>query len=196
MSLMNTSLFSFLITIILFSAPVAAGLDLDPDDQADVEIDMDTEKLPWARDLSAESRRAACHGQPLVVMFGSSTCPYCSVVRSLYMIPLMDDERYPGILTRELETDSNQRVRDFSGNMVTMSELASRYGVTLVPQVVVFGPDGKQAAKSIIGISSEDFYGYYLDQAIIAGIEMVRENSTGVSSSGAPSVSPGAYACD
>jgi hypothetical protein len=43
------------------------------------------------------------------------------------MIPLMDDERYPGILTRELETDSDQLVRDFTGKQVTMSELAARW---------------------------------------------------------------------
>jgi len=187
MSLMNTSLFSFILATILFTVPVSAGMDVDMDDEEDTEINTGSEKLPWAVDLLAESRQAACHGQPLVVMFGSSTCPYCSVVRSLYMIPLMDDERYQGILTRELETDSDQLVRDFSGKQVTMSELAARHGVTLVPQVVVFAPDGRQAGKPIIGISNEDFYGYYLDQAILAGIEMVSD---------APSVSPGAYACD
>jgi len=187
MSLMNTSLFSFIVATLLFTMPVYAGMDVDTDDEEDIEMGIDTEKLPWARDLLAESRQAACHGQPLVVMFGSSTCPYCSVVRSLYMIPLMDDERYPGILTRELETDSDQLVRDFTGKQVTMSELAARHGVTLVPQVVVFGPDGRQAGKPIIGISNEDFYGYYLDQAILAGVEMVSD---------VPSASPGAYACD
>jgi len=194
MSLMNTSLFSFIVVTLLFTMPVFAGMDVDMDDEEGAEIGMGTEKLPWARDLLAESRQAACYGQPLVIMFGSSRCPYCSVVRSLYMIPLMDDERYPGILTRELETDSDQLVRDFSGKQVTMSELAARHGVTLVPQVVVFGPDGRQAAKPIIGISNEDFYGYYLDQAILAGIEMVKR--TGSSSIDAPSALPAAYACD
>ena len=189
MSFMNTSLFSSLLIVILISIPVSAN------------VDIESETLPLARDLLAESRQAACNGQPLVVMFGSSTCPYCSVVRSLYIAPLMDDERYPGIVSRELEIDSEELVRDFSGKLVPMTELASKYRVTLVPQVMVFGPTGKQAGKPVIGISSEDFYGYYLDQAILAGIEMVRQKFTaGVpgnrSSTDVPSVLPGGYVCD
>jgi thioredoxin-related protein len=187
MSLINTSLFSLLLILFLQASPAFAGLGADDSDDEEPENILSNEKLPWAVDLIEESRQAACHGQPLVVMFGSSTCPYCSVVRSLYMIPLMEDERYPGIISRELETDSNQLVRDFSGKQVTMAELAARHGVTLVPQVVVFAPDGRQASKPLIGISNEDFYGYYLDQAILAGIKMVSD---------VPSVLPGAYACD
>jgi len=76
-----------------------------------------------------------------------------------------------------------------------MSEMASRHGVVLVPQVVVFGPDGKQAGKPVIGISNEDFYGVYLQQAINAGIEMVSVSRKELSN-GAPSALPGVYACD
>ena len=174
MSLINTSLFSLLLLLFLHALPALAGLDADDSDDEESENIISNEKLPWAVDFLEESRQAACNGQPLVVMFGSSSCPYCHVVRSLYMIPLMDDERYPGIITRELETDSNQLVRDFSGKQVSMAELAARHGVALVPQVVVFAADGRQAGKPIIGISNEDFYGYYLDQAILAGGEMVK----------------------
>jgi len=194
MSLINTSLFSCLIILVFLTSPVAAYLDSESDEETEDEIDFNAEKLPWAKDLLEESRQAACHGQPLVVMFGSSTCPYCSFVRSLYIAPLMTDERYPGIVSRELEIDSDQLVRDFSGKKVKMSKLAAKHGVTLVPQVVVFGPDGKQAGKPVIGISNEDFYGFYLDQAIEAGIDMVQ--SARNSASGEPSASPGAYACD
>jgi thioredoxin-related protein len=187
MSLINTSLFYLFLMASTYTAPALAGLGSDDSDEDEPDLVISNEKLPWAVDLLAESRQAACKGQPLVVMFGSSSCPYCHVVRSLYMIPLMEDERYPGIITRELETDSAQLVRDFSGKQVTMAELAARHGVTLVPQVVVFAPDGRQASKPIIGISNEDFYGYYLDQAILAGIKMVSD---------VPSALPGGYACD
>ena len=194
MSLINTSLFSLLFMIVIYSSPVQAGMEADIDDEDESEFIISDEKLPWALDLIEESRRAACKGQPLVVMFGSSTCPYCSVVRSLYMIPLMSDERYPGIVSRELEIDSDQMVRDFSGKRVPMSALAAKHGVTLVPQVMIFGPDGKQAGQPVIEISNEDFYGFYLDLAIDSGIVMVR--SAEKASSGAPNASPGAYACD
>lgn len=195
MSLINTTLFLFLTTLLLFMTEATAILDDETDDESEDEVVMKAERLPWAQDLLAESRQAACHGQPLVVMFGSSTCPYCSVVRSLYIAPLMKDERYPGIVSREVEIDSNQLVTDFSGKRVSMSALAAKHGATLVPQVVVFGPDGKQAGKPVIGISNEDFYGFYLDQAINTGIDMV-QTARKTTSSDAPSASPGVYVCD
>jgi len=188
-------LFLFLTTLLLFMTEATAILDDETDDESEDEVVMKAERLPWAQDLLAESRQAACHGQPLVVMFGSSTCPYCSVVRSLYIAPLMKDERYPGIVSREVEIDSNQLVTDFSGKRVSMSALAAKHGATLVPQVVVFGPDGKQAGKPVIGISNEDFYGFYLDQAINTGIDMV-QTARKTTSSDAPSASPGVYVCD
>ena len=147
--------------------------------------------LPMAQDLLQESRAAACKGQPYIVMFGSSTCPYCSVVRSLYLAPLQDDPRYPGLVVREMEIDSNQRVADFSGDLQSMSRLAASYGVSLVPQVMVFTADGEQVGKSLIGITTEDFYGYSLDEALQLGMPAVRQQSTG-----APSALPGGYACD
>ena len=193
---MNTAtLFALTGALLMFlSTSAANAMEEDIDVDEDTEIDVEslyTEKLTWAADLVEESRQAACNGQPLVVMFGSSSCPYCSVVRSLYLAPLEEDPRYPGILVRELGTDSPAEVRDFSGNKTTMNQIASSYGIFLVPTVVVFGPDGKQVGKPLVGLSTEDFYGFYLDEAILAGIAAVKQRS-----SGEPSAVPGVYACD
>jgi thioredoxin-related protein len=162
---------------------------MEDDEDYEDEVDLYEDKLPSAIDLSRESQQSACNGQPLVLMFGSSSCPYCSVVRSLYMVPLSSDERYRGIVVRELEIDSNTAVIDFSGKSSTMSKLAQQYGVFLVPTVMVFSPDGKPAGKPLIGISNEDFYGFYLDDAIVAGRKLVAAND-------GPSAAPAEYVCD
>jgi len=200
MSFMKTTLFSFLIGIALPAVLLASNANLqgeEADSDVDTEFEDDAglydDKLPWASDLSRESQQAACKGQPLVLMFGSSTCPYCSVVRSLYMVPLQEDARYRGIVVRELETDSDMPVKDFSGKPTSMRKLAASYGVYLVPTVMVFGPGGKQAGKPVIGISNEDFYGFYLDENIANGVSMVKEI---LSANASPSASPAAYVCD
>lgn len=200
MSFTNTTLLSFLIGIALPVVLLASNANLqgeeadsDVDTEFEDDADLYDDKLPWASDLSRESHQAACKGQPLVVMFGSSECPYCSVVRSLYMVPLPEDGRYPGIVVRELEIDSDTPVKDFSGKLSSMRKLAASYGVYLVPTVMVFSPDGKRAGKSIIGISNEDFYGFYLDEAIASGISVVSQMYP---ANAAPSASPAAYVCD
>ncbi len=196
MSFMNTSLFSLLIGITFPALLLAANTNPEGDVDSDVDTEIEDnanphdDKLPWASDLIRESLQAACKGQPLVVMFSSSECPYCRIVRSLYMVPLSEDERYPGIVVRELEINSDIQVRDFSGKVAPMRKLAANYGVYLVPTVMVFGPDGKQVGKSIVGISNEEFYGFYLEDAIAGGISRVKQILSAV-----PSASPAAYAC-
>lgn len=143
--------------------------------------------LPAASDLAAELRAANCRGQPLLLMFSSSTCPYCHLVRDLFLEPLQRDARYPGIVVREVDTDSGLPLKDFAGNSTTMQQFASRYGIFLVPTVVAFAPDGKVAGERLVGISNEDFYSYYLDEVIAAGSDAL---------SGAPSDVPAGYACD
>ncbi len=183
MSLTKTLLLSLLIGIALPAVLLAANSGLEGGTDSDIDTESEEDEnlydgvLPWVSDLSLESRQAACKGQPLVVMFGTSECPYCKIVRSLFMVPLPEDERYPGIVVRELEIDSDTQVKDFSGKLASMRKLAESYGVYLVPTVMVFGPDGKQAGKPIIGISNEDYYGFYLDQVIAAGTSMVKNTT-------------------
>jgi thioredoxin-related protein len=143
--------------------------------------------LPAASDLAAELRAANCRGQPLLLMFSSSTCPYCHLVRDLFMEPLQGDARYPGIVVREVEIDSGLPLTDFAGNSTTMEEFASRYGIFLVPTVMAFSVGGNSAGERLIGISNEDFYSHYLDEVIEAGI---------ASLSASPSGAPAGYACD
>jgi thioredoxin-related protein len=149
-----------------------------------------TPALEPVRDLAADAAQAACNGQPLVLMFSADYCTYCHIVRDQYLRPLLEDERYPGIIIRELTTTSNDPVKDFDGRMVTMQDLAFRYETYLVPVVVLLGPGGEILAERITGISSEDYYGYYLDEALQSAAEKVRQFND------APSDVRPEYACD
>ncbi len=46
---------------------------------------------------------------------------------------------------------------------------AASLKVHFAPTVIVFTPDDQPAGKRLVGLSSEDFYGGYMDQAIDAG---------------------------
>ncbi len=148
-------------------------------------------RLEPLRDLAADTAQAACAGQPLVVMFSSDHCTFCHTVRDLYLRPLFEDKRYPGLVIRELKTNSDDRVTNFDGGMTTMQDLAFQYEVYLVPVVAFFGPGGKLLAEPMIGISSQDFYGSYLEKALqTAQQNLARQLSD------EPSDAPPGYACD
>lgn len=143
------------------------------------------------RDLRADARHAACRGQPLALLFSTEGCGFCRTVRELYLQPILRDGQYPGIVIREVDTSSKDRVTDFNGEVTSMQDLAYRYDTWLVPVVVLLDPDGEILADPMVGISSQDYYGYYLDKAIEAAGEKVRQKL-----SGAPSGAPQGYACD
>lgn len=164
----------FLLICLFFAAsPAAAMPALEP-----------------AQDLAADAARAACNGQPLVLMFSADYCTYCHLVRDLYLRPLQEDKRYTGIVIREINTSSSDPVKDFNGNTVTMQDLAFRYETYLVPVVALLGPDGEMLSEPIVGISSQDYYGYYLDEDLLSAGDKVRQLSD------VPSGAQQEYACD
>jgi thioredoxin-related protein len=164
----------FMAVLLLLAVQVAAAARLEP-----------------LRDLRVDARHAACRGQPLVLLFSTEGCSFCRIVRELYLQPILRDGQYPGIVIREVDTSSKDRVTDFNGEVVSMQDLAYRYDTWLVPVVVLVDPDGDILANPMVGISSQDYYGYYLDEAIVAAGKKVRQKL-----SGAPSGAPQGYACD
>ncbi|GAA0785986.1 thioredoxin family protein [Marinobacterium sediminicola] len=101
----------------------------------------------------------------LVLMFSQPDCPYCDTVRSDFLLPLHNRQR-DELIVRELKVGMGGEVVDQNGNSVSHKTLADRYGVSLFPSVLMLDLDGDVLDKPLVGISSTEFYGYYLDQAI------------------------------
>jgi thioredoxin-related protein len=57
---------------------------------------------------------------------------------------------------------------------VSVRDFAKRYGIRAVPTVIVFDGGGAQVTQPLVGLSSVDFYGLYLEQAIEAGLLKMR----------------------
>jgi len=144
------------------------------------------DELAAPGDLQAAAAAAACAGQPVIIMFGSATCPYCERVRP-YLAALQLEPRHPGIVVYEVDTGGDERLDDFSGSPVTMRELAARHGVQLVPTVMAFGPAGEVLGEPLVGVTVEDFYAWYLEGLVDTARDRL---------SAAPSGAPAGYACD
>jgi hypothetical protein len=78
------------------------------------------------------------------------------------------------MIIRKVETSSMLDLRDFRGKKVAHRKFAGDNGVRMVPTVMVFDGDGKLLAKPVVGLTTVDYYGHYLDQAINQGLEKVR----------------------
>ncbi len=148
--------------------------------------------LPQAKDLRADALRAERGHVPVMLFFSATTCSYCKEVEELYLMPMYADaSQRSKVIIRQVQIDSGVKLRDFSGRMIDAAKLAQHYGVTLTPTIKLVDASGRELVPALVGLSSPDFYGDYLDTAISqAGVKM-RQGSTRHSARRAQRHSPG-----
>jgi thioredoxin-related protein len=123
--------------------------------------------LPLAKDLSADGKLAAEKRVPLLLAIVAEHCTYCRLVETDFLKPMIISGQYKDkTLIRVLYIQDRQPIKDFDGSSVTPEALAAHYRVRFTPTVLFLGPDGKELAERLLGVSSVDFYGAYLDRGI------------------------------
>jgi thioredoxin-related protein len=128
-------------------------------------------ELPLAADFHADAAQARALKRPILVFFAAESCPYCHAVETLYLTPLYNGGAYTDkLLIRVVRVERDARVRDFAGRSTTHAAFAESYGVKLTPVVKLLDANGKELVPALIGYSSPDFYGAYLEQSIDAAI--------------------------
>ena len=131
--------------------------------------------IALARDFSADGREARATGRVIVVLFATAGCPWCQRVREEYLKPMLaNSDDVARIIVREIDIDGRDALADFSGAATTHAAFAALHAVRLVPTVLVLGARGELLAAPLVGFGSADYYGYYLEERIAAGLAKVR----------------------
>lgn len=134
-------------------------------------------RVPLTTDLQADAALARARGIPLLIMFSLDDCPYCMVVREEFLDPMQLSGDYRNkVLMRILKMDGDF-VTDFDGRRVPVDDLAVRYGASVAPTVILLDHHGQMLTKRLLGITTPDFYGGYLDAAIDKSLQRLHEQS-------------------
>jgi thioredoxin-related protein len=135
--------------------------------------------LPAAVDLRADAQVARTQRLPVVLFFHSTTCPFCREVEDLYLTRLQKkNEKAPRFLLRSVDIGQSRPLVEFDGTRTDYRAFAKRQGVTLVPHLRFLGPDGEPLAPDLVGLTTRDFYGAYLEDSITAAGEKLRGEIT------------------
>lgn len=127
--------------------------------------------IPLARDFSEDGRAAHAMQRVIVVLFTTGGCPWCQRVREEYLLPMLADPADAArIIVREVDIDGRDTVADFSGAATTHAAFAGQRAVRFTPTVLILGPGGEQLAAPLIGFGTADYYGFYLEERIEAGL--------------------------
>lgn len=131
--------------------------------------------LPVADDLRADGERAGRERLPILVFFASHSCPYCYEVEEHYLKPRIASGEYrTKAIVRVVYTDSPRRLHDFNGRKTDHAAFARRYGVRFTPTIKLVDADGIELSPSLVGLTTRDFYGFYLDEAINGALTKLR----------------------
>ena len=107
----------------------------------------------------------------------ASDCGYCRTLEEEIIKPMLRSGDYErNVLIRKLEIDSYADVRHFSGDKVSAAQLASQYSIFVTPTLIFLDGQGREVSKRILGINSLDFFGGYVDNALIEGHRKIQKN--------------------
>lgn len=148
------ALFRYISLLFIFSSPLMA------EDLPQVEVQE-------VNNLQQDGQLAARENKPILIMFSIEGCAYCEFVREEHLKPMLRNADYRSkVIIRELHTDTTDSVIDFDGRPIDSAKLAGRYKASLNPTVVFLDSRGRELSKRLVGVSSVDYYGGFLDAAI------------------------------
>lgn len=134
--------------------------------------------IKYARDLSDDAHIMRSKGIPLLVVFTRPECSYCERLMAEYLIPMQRNKSYQTrVLMRQIEVGGDDQLVDFSGKTITHAQFAARHRASLTPTVKLFDAGGAELTGAIVGYTTPDLYGGYLDQAIDEAYSKSRQRS-------------------
>lgn len=124
-------------------------------------------KVPLARDLEAAGQLAVSDCKPLLLEFSAVACEYCRLLEVEILNPILLNHDYDQrVLMRKLLIDRLDRLKGFDGGTVTAKQLAEEYRIYVTPTLLFVDAQGRELADRMIGVTTLDFYGGYLDIAL------------------------------
>lgn len=127
--------------------------------------------LPQVVSLTDSLDGALRRGEPLLVLVSLKGCPFCEVARNHYLGPLRTQAQIEIV---QVDMGSARPVHNFQGQPLTQDQLIRNWRIKVAPTVLFFGRGGVEVAERLVGGSTSDFYGAYLDQRLETARRVVR----------------------
>jgi thioredoxin-related protein len=133
------------------------------------------DKIATALDLSREAAVSRARQLPILILFSSPNCAYCERVKREFLLPMQRNPDYADkVIMRQVEYRGRGRLVDFSGKETTPEQFSQQQKVHLTPTIKLFDAAGHVLTEPLVGLTTPDYYGAYLDRAIDEALDKVR----------------------
>jgi thioredoxin-related protein len=127
--------------------------------------------LPTSKSLQNDIAAALKSSKPLVVLVSLDNCPFCKIARENYLIPLMIEQ---SINVVQVNINHTTPIDDAQGKPTTHAEMIRAWDIKAAPTVLFLGKNGKEVATRLVGGSTSDFYGAYLQERIDQAVKALQ----------------------
>ena len=137
-----------------------------------------TQEVELVSDWQQLSIKALEQNLPIVMLVETSNCHFCRTVKKDFLNPLSNSKRYKDkVIFSRISLDPGQTVIGLDGNITDTHSFCAKYKALFTPTIVFMDGHGEQLAKNIVGISSNDYFAYYLEKEIEKSIEALQAKS-------------------
>jgi thioredoxin-related protein len=119
--------------------------------------------LPESKSLAFEIAQSLKTSKPLVVLVSLDNCPFCKISRENYLIPLMREQ---SVSVVQVNLGHTTAIIDSQGSRTTQAALINSWQIKAAPTILFLGKNGQELAPRLVGGSTSDFYGAYLQERI------------------------------
>ena len=167
-NMINHRLFHLLMLLLLSTHTLHANEDDENED------DLPFVQITSLRDFSSVSKDAASNNKIIMLEISASYCDYCRTLEEEIIKPMLRSGDYTkNVLIRQLEIDDTYLLNNISGEKITPSKLAEKLKIKITPTLLFLDSNGNEVSERILGVYSLDFYGSYVDEALINGLKVI-----------------------
>jgi len=116
------------------------------------------------------------NNKPLMLVFRASYCRYCRQLEKDELLPLLQDTTVRDrVIIRTVTLDAEHNLRDWQGAELSPKQLGKQYQVSITPTLVFLNSQGKEVVEPIKGYNGSEFFGAYLENAIVQAQQAVKQ---------------------
>jgi thioredoxin-related protein len=127
--------------------------------------------LPSSKSLQNDIAAALKTVKPLVVLVSLDNCPFCKIARENYLIPFTIEQ---AITVIQVNIGHDTVIEDAMGKQTTHAQLIRNWSIKAAPTVLFLGKGGVEIAPRLVGGTSSDFYGAYLQERVDQAIKSLK----------------------
>lgn len=135
------------------------------------------EQLLVATDLRLEAQLSRARSLPIVIMLSAEGCTYCIQMEEQFLRPMVISGDYEEkAILRKIEVGAE--LIDFAGRRVAVEEFAGRYRAFVTPTLLFLDSTGEALTDKMVGLTTPDFFGGYLDASIDDALARLRGSAS------------------